>query len=319
MGSVGFKFRFGPGEGYSPTELNFDPPGSRKLPSYWDRERLEPKLCSLGQGLALKASDNAMLATVGLEHLDEVRNNPDAFMARNFLYQSPISDGQIVEFQKLFDETLKKKYTRDRKGGNVPDRMIITRGYRNHNSSNWVEYSIKRAKVKAEMKTPERDGLLRRIENLKTADVLPDADSHQYELDEEVNEQFLFHGTNDKAAKGITEGDFLVTLAGSNAGTLYGKGVYLAESVSKSDEYTEENDKGERAILICRSTLGCVNYNDEVSPDVDALVDSCVNGNFHCVVGDREKCRGTFREIIVYANNQVYPEYVIWYKRHYDN
>jgi len=62
-----------------------------------------------------------------------------------------------------------------------------------------------------------------------------------------------------------------------------------------------------------------VNYSDEVSPDVDELVDSCVNGNFHCVVGDREKCRGTFREIIVYANSQVYPEYVIWYRRHYDN
>jgi hypothetical protein len=320
--NVGFKFRFGPsgvGGGYSHAELSFDPPGSRKLPSFWERERLMPKLCKLGQGLALKATDNMMLAAVGKEHYDEVKNNPEAFTARNFLYQSPISDDQISQFQKLFDNTLKKKYTRDRKGGKVPDRMVITRGYRNHNSSNWVEYSIKRAKVKREMQTPERAGLLRSIENLKTADVLPDGDSDQYELHNDVNEQFLFHGTNDKAAAGITKGDFLVTLAGSNAGTLYGKGVYLAESVSKSDEYTEENEKGERAILICRATLGCVNYNDEVSPDVDALVNSCVNGNFHCVVGDREKCRGTFREIIVYANSQVYPEYVIWYKRQYDN
>merc|ERR1712113_670833 len=100
------------------------------------------------------------------EHYDEVKNNPDAFEARNFLYKSPISDGQISEFQKLFDNTLKKTYTRDRHGGKVPDRMIITRGYRNHNSSNWVEYSIKRAKIRMEMQTPERAGLLRSIENL---------------------------------------------------------------------------------------------------------------------------------------------------------
>merc|ERR1712048_954091 len=57
------------------------------------------------------------------------------------------------------------------------------------------------------------------------------------------------------------------------------------------------------------------NYNDEVCPDVDALVQSCTEGPYHCVVGDREKCRGTYREIIVYDDDQVYPEYVIWYKR----
>merc|ERR1712146_350145 len=87
----------------------------------------------------------------------------------------------------------------------------------------------------------------------------------QYQLDKDAHEEFLFHGTNDVAAESITKGDFLVNLAGSNAGTLYGKGVYLAESVSKSDEYTMENRSGERCILVCRAALGYVYYTDEAS------------------------------------------------------
>ena len=75
-------------------------------------------------------------------------------------------------------------------------------------------------------------------------------------LDEEVNERWLFHGTSTEGADAITRGDFRVDLAGSNAGTLYGKGVYLAEASSKSDEYSSEGPgaPGERlrSMLLCR-------------------------------------------------------------------
>merc|ERR1712225_40701 len=95
-------------------------------------------------------------------------------------------------------------------------------------------------------------------------------------VDSSVNEYYMFHGTNPAAADGITSGDFRVDLAGSNAGTLYGRGIYLAESVSKSDEYAQENARGERCILVCRAALGYVTYTDEVAPNVDMLVKSCV-------------------------------------------
>lgn len=80
---------------------------------------------------------------------------------------------------------------------------------------------------------------------------------------------WLFHGTSTEAATLITRGDFLVDKAGSNAGTLYGRGIYLAESCSKSDEYSRENADGHRCILLCRATLGNILYNDEVSPNID--------------------------------------------------
>jgi len=195
----------------------------------------------------------------------------------------------------------------------VPDRLLITRGHRCQNVQNWVQYSRRRWQIKEELGA--KKGLPSSIDNLKTAGVLPDED--RYKLDSGAHEEFLFHGTNDEAAVSITKGDFLVNLAGTGAGTLYGRGVYLAESVSKSDEYTKENARGERCILVCRATIGYVNYNDEVSPNVDALVKSCTDGPYHCVLGDREKCRGTYREIIVYDNDQIYPEYVIWYTRAY--
>lgn len=43
-------------------------------------------------------------------------------------------------------------------------------------------------------------------------------------------------------------------------GTLYGNGVYLAEAVSKSDEYTTPHSGGLRSILICLSSLGRVTW-----------------------------------------------------------
>jgi len=42
-----------------------------------------------------------------------------------------------------------------------------------------------------------------------------------------------------------------------------------------------------------------------------------MNGAYHSVLGDREHARGTFREFIVYDDNQVYPEFLLWYRRLY--
>lgn len=153
------------------------------------------------------------------------------------------------------------------------------------------------------------------IENLKTSSV----ELHSEGSDPETNTVWLFHGTNDEAAEKITKGDFLVDKAGSNAGTLYGRGIYMAESCSKSDEYSKENSEGLRCMLICRAVLGNVLYCDEVAPNVDSLVRQCLHGNYHSLLGDREKCRGTFREFIVYDDDQVYPEIAVWYERLYES
>jgi len=152
------------------------------------------------------------------------------------------------------------------------------------------------------------------LDNVKTDQM----DLHSEESDKETNTVWLFHGTSTEAAALITRGDFLVDKAGSNAGTLYGRGIYLAENCSKSDEYSRENAEGHRCILLCRAVLGNILYNDEVSPNIDCLLRQIRDKNYHSLLGDREKCRKTFREFVVYDDDQVYPEFAVWYERVYD-
>jgi len=51
-----------------------------------------------------------------------------------------------------------------------------------------------------------------------------------------------------------------VDLAGTNAGSMFGKGIYLAESSSKADEYAYDDCGGAYnnlyAILVCRAVIG---------------------------------------------------------------
>lgn len=287
------------------------------LPRYWDRSSLRPERVVKDCGLDIRDSDSIFqLAKNALKRqVGACDASGKDFVAINMCARSHLTQSEISSFQQLFDATLRKKYTRDRKGDKVPDRLLVTGGDRIQNVQNWIEYSQRRSHIKSALSKND-DGRLSKIDGLKTADILPDC--NKFRLDCGANEAWLFHGTIDSAAEKITSGDFLVNLAGSNAGTLYGKGLYLAESVSKADEYTYENAYEERCMLVCRSALGFVKYNDEANPDPNKCVRKCTKGKYHCVLGDREKLRDTFREIIVYDHSQVYPEYVLWYKRVYN-
>jgi len=217
--------------------------------------------------------------------------------------------------QGLFENTFLKRYTRDRKKGKVPEALELQAVERVLNCGSWLEYATKRKAVSSDLseKGPAWTGELR-------TDVCTKGTAEKWFVSEEfpsgVNEHWLYHGTSMAGEEGITEGDFRLNLAGSNAGTLYGNGVYLAEAVSKSDEYTTPHGETElRTILLCLSCLGRVNYNDEKRPDGDELQASCVSGGFHSILGDREKIRGTYREIIVFNEDLVYPGYICRYSR----
>jgi hypothetical protein len=136
-------------------------------------------------------------------------------------------------------------------------------------------------------------------------------------LAEACNEWYLFHGTSPEAARQICESSFKLNLSGTRTGTLYGKGVYCAESITKADEYAKPNSAGRYAVLLCRVLGGRVRQTEEVAPDPEELLQSCIHGVYDSVVGDREKCKGTFREFVVFDTAALYPEYVIEYSRSY--
>eukprot|EP00913_Durusdinium_trenchii_P027224 g25542.t2 len=83
------------------------------------------------------------------------------------------------------------------------------------------------------------------------------------DLDDELNEVYLWHGTQVRVGLQIAQEDFNLTFAGSGAGTMYGKGLYFTESATK---------EWGRAV-------------------------------------------NTYREIVVYDADQVYPEYLVIYER----
>jgi len=248
----------------------------------------------------------------------------------------PMTQDVVRTVQILFDKTFRKVYTRDRRGCPIPDRFLVKEVNRVLNDQVWREYvqrreQIRQARAGQNLKVP--DGLVTtNVVMMNNLGGLPP-------LDPQVNENWAFHGTTGEAASGIAENDFRLDFSGSNAGTLYGKGIYLAEHCTKSDEYGEgpkgpageQEEMGYEAprpppgpppplvresyIMLCRSTLGRVNYNDEQRPNPDRLAKSCTSGEFDCVLGDRMKINRTFRELVVFNDDEVYPEFIVKYER----
>merc|ERR1712039_432054 len=133
------------------------------------------------------------------------------------------------------------------------------------------------------------------------------------------NEVWLFHGTKPIAAELITSDDFRVDLAGTSAGSLYGRGIYFGENSTKADEYSREDPKtGLFTMLICRVMLGQLLYSDEKLPDPRKCEEQCLRGPYHSILGDRLKVRGTFREFCVFDEDQVYPSYIVSYRRKFE-
>lgn len=155
--------------------------------------------------------------------------------------------------------------------------------------------------------------------------------AHGAQLDQNLNEHYLFHGTTPEAAEGIAESGFRLNLAGTHAGTMFGKGAYFAERVSKADEYASSGSgighalgfrgfsqkKDEFAILICRVCCGKV-FRALRATDQSEFVPLIEQGAIDGVLGDREASVGTYREFVVFKEAQIYPEYRVLYRRKYD-
>merc|ERR1719331_3312356 len=131
-------------------------------------------------------------------------------------------------------------------------------------------------------------------------------------------EALLAHGTNPSSAMGILKTGFSLSAAGKSTGTMFGYGIYLAECVSKSDEYARDDNGGTypglMAILICRTFVGDPYIVHDAG---DHIADAKAQGK-DSVIGDRESKVGTYREFIFFGERQVLPEYAVIYKRQYD-
>lgn len=246
---------------------------------------------------------------------------------QNLFSKVELGEDTLSFLQMALDSTVKRSYTRDRRGGRVPTGFKLRHGVLVQNALNWKEFKVRTAAIGAygrEQARKEKQDKVAwapsEVHPPKTESYFSLAGKPQFHLDAESNCAWLFHGTNEKAATAITAGDFRIDRAGSNAGTLYGPGLYFAESISKADEYTKKNSENLHCVLLCRVALGMIKYCDAVMLDSSFWLQTCIGpkATFHSVLGDREKMHGTFREFVVYDDDQVYPEYVLWYERLYD-
>ena len=239
--------------------------------------------------------------------------DPPAYWNKKTGHFHQIVDTQYVKAlaHDLMNKSRSDKVTIDRRGGPAPGGFEIVAAQRIEDSALWERYAKKMREV-YERQT------VKNLCKVTTTELL--TQKMQDSLNPAVNEVYLFHGTSIEGAKGISTTGFRVELAGSSTAAMFGKGAYFAERSTKSDEYVKEtrvdiglSQETHFAMLLCRVCLGEL-YR---ITDFDKSAERHVLGSsrYDSLLGDREKVRGTYREFIVYDGAQVYPEYVIIYKR----
>jgi len=211
--------------------------------------------------------------------------------------------------QDILDGTFKQKATRDRREA-LASRFVAVACLRSEHPALWDKFTTRRKQVHGLRRDPS--GL---VEPKTSAACTGLAERCAYKGQNPTGQAFLLHGTSPTSAVSILGTSFKVDLAGKSAGTMFGPGIYLAEASSKADEYARDDASGEYkglyAVLLCRAVVGrpCV---VEKPGDYSQKVTS---GEYDCVLGDREKAVGTYREFIFFHEGSVYPEYAAFYRR----
>eukprot|EP00927_Polykrikos_kofoidii_P014072 TRINITY_DN16136_c0_g1_i2.p1 TRINITY_DN16136_c0_g1~~TRINITY_DN16136_c0_g1_i2.p1 ORF type:complete len:854 (+),score=169.16 TRINITY_DN16136_c0_g1_i2:334-2562(+) len=255
----------------------------------------------------------------------DVESMLDGVAEKKLIARHELKDSSVL---KAFDDMLKQTthpvWTRDRKG-KVPKAFTAVGAVQVMNAGTWSAYARRRDEIAAECREVRcRSDDAHWEENLNGLPMTKESGSLIERLTstppmlKEANEIWLIHGTSHIGADAISTEDF--DMARARPTGLFGAGLYMAESVSKSDEYVEGKViDGEEVfpLLICRVTLGYIYYCDERRPDKRDLERRCLQQEWHSVIGDRKKVSGTYREYIIYDNLQVFPGYIVYYKRSY--
>jgi len=210
----------------------------------------------------------------------------------------------------------------------VPLGYELVRAERTRNASMWHSYVTTRGAIKRDLELGVRGDIpFTPIEPRSSMNI-----RGEEPLDPSINEWRLLHGAPWKTVQGISKTGFLLRLAGSGATwkepghtagvPLYGYGCYLAENSTKADEYSTEivdglrSDEGCCTMLVCRVTGGFCHVVETNEYDKDQLRKNIFDGNYHSVLGDRvKKLNKPFREIVVYDTTQVFPEFILYYRR----
>eukprot|EP00931_Biecheleriopsis_adriatica_P041447 TRINITY_DN23687_c0_g1_i1.p1 TRINITY_DN23687_c0_g1~~TRINITY_DN23687_c0_g1_i1.p1 ORF type:complete len:590 (-),score=102.13 TRINITY_DN23687_c0_g1_i1:203-1972(-) len=235
----------------------------------------------------------------GVKSLTAERSNSDFF---DDMFPVPPVNREVL--QVFLNETSTNPETTFR----------LVRAVRVENSALWMRYQQKAASIArrrgpckfAGHGCPTTASALGEIEAWGGCD-----GGFVHELDGELCEAYLWHGTGPHVALRIVEEGFQVSTA-SRAGKRFGAGGYFSEDPAVADKYAGEGEgiyKGCYAMLLCRVLCGrqfhVTAYRDETATDRARGCDSTLaepHGSHH-------------REFIVFDSSQIYPEYALVYER----
>ncbi|CAE7812633.1 Parp14 [Symbiodinium microadriaticum] len=223
------------------------------------------------------------------------------------------TEEELAMLQEVMDGTYKAVATRDRGGKPIASRFVVVQALRSENPVLWDRYAGRREQVAVQLSSRGEDFPIT-PSTLSASLGLALRCLHE-EHGNPSNEAYLLHGSNPTSALSILRTSFKMGLAGRNAGSMFGPGVYLAESSVKADEYAQDDTNGSYAglyaVLFCRAVVGrALQVTDPA--DYGPLVTS---GDFESVVGDRERAVGTFREFVFFHEEAIYPEFAVFYRR----
>ena len=136
-------------------------------------------------------------------------------------------------------------------------------------------------------------------------------------IDAEINEFGLWHGTRPQTADILATSGFDNRVARDSG--LYGAGSYFADAMCKSNQYARDaNADGEHCMLYCRVTMGSAfstpvtHQNERIPPPNPATPGEPFDSIF-AMSGVANQGHQHHNEFVVFTQNQVYPEYIIWY------
>jgi hypothetical protein len=197
-------------------------------------------------------------------------------------------------------------------------RFKVTSVQRVENSVVWSAYNARRRAL-ADALAGEGYTLPEPARQLCTSHFLYPSEGGS--LEDAAGEVFLFHGTSFPESIASTGFDVRYAYAGAGAGAAFGRGVYFAESASKSDQYVKPGARRSLTLLLARVCLGrCQVVRDgrgrryaPFLPQVVELNTPVLPVYYDSILTEVPGMR--YREIVVGRDTAAYPELLVEYER----
>lgn len=128
----------------------------------------------------------------------------------------------------------------------------------------------------------------------------------------ELNEQYLFHGTDHRVIDSICCDNFDWRLFGSNIGNMYGQGTYFSNQASVADGYSKADALGLKAIFVVIVLVGTMTVGSRImdfppeNPKTGRYFDTTCNDEFNSTI------------FVKYNRDEYYPAYLVKYRHTYN-